>query len=113
MFRAILIAALALGVFYIGFRAGQPAPTYRMVQIAELVRQPYEFEGRQVMVGGTVGANAAIMGVGGYVLRQDGAEILVLGYRGIPSAGSEISVSGVFRQAVAINGFQYAVILQD
>jgi hypothetical protein len=113
MLRIVLFVSLVAALLYIGFREGQPMlDAYRTVDVADLMKRPHEFEGRRVTVGGTVANSAAIMGVGGYLVRQGSAEIFVLGRHGIPRAGSEVSVSGTFKQALAVNGFEYAVILQ-
>lgn len=114
MTRIILIVALAVALLYIGLRERRPIlETYKAVEIAELVKDPLEFDGRRVTVSGIVGYNAAVMGVGGYLLKRGDAEILILSAQGIPPAGSQVSLSGTFRQALALNGFEYAVIFQE
>lgn len=114
MSKLVLGMALAVAALYIAVREGLSVleGSYTPMEIVELNRRSHEFDGRRVTVSGTVIYSAAIMGVGGYFLRQGSAEILIVGAGGMPQAGSKIVVSGTFKQALAVNGVQYAMILQ-
>jgi hypothetical protein len=81
-------------------------------EVSQLLANPGEFDGRFVTVKGTVQESAAVMGVGGYRLRQGPSEIYILSSHGIPSTGTQVTVSGTFKQALALGGLQYAVIVE-
>jgi hypothetical protein len=109
-----IIGLLVIGVVaYAGLWQGKPAiEALTTVEIPTLLKRAHEYDGQRVTVAGTVSHSAAIMGVGGYRLRQGDAEVLVLSAHGIPETGSEVHVRGTFKQAFALNGLQYAVILE-
>lgn len=108
----IVVVALA-AASYFALYEGMPLIEKAMAtDVGRLVDQPNEFDGRRVTIRGVVVDRAAIMGVGGYRLKQGNAEIFVVSGRGIPPPGAEITVSGTFKQAFAIGGFQYAVLVE-
>ena len=99
-------------ILYAVFWRGNPAiETLMPLEISTLLKRANEFDGQRVTVGGTVLDSAAVMGLGGFRLRQGDAEVLVLTSHGIPETRSEVRVSGTFKQAFVLNGLQYAVIL--
>jgi len=107
---AILIL---MGVIY-RFIPSQSLPVggYSKTSIALLLKQSKDYDGKTVTVNGTVAGNAGIFGYGGYRIRQGADEILIISSHGIPASGAEVTVSGVFRQAFAVNTFNYPVIVE-
>lgn len=113
MIKYLVVLLVAAGVIYAVFLRDKPAIDARTAtDIATVLKKPNAYDGRPVTVRGTVLASAAILGVGGYRLGQGDAEVLVLGRHGIPEIGTQVTVSGMFKQAVALNDMQYAVILE-
>lgn len=105
----LMIAVLCYGIF----RESKPViDALSMTEMTKLLKQPKEYDGQQVTVSGTVLDSAAIFGIGGYRLKQGDSELLVITRRGAPPAGHQVMVSGTFKQAFALNGLQYVVILE-
>jgi hypothetical protein len=80
--------------------------------LSDILKRPKEFDGRDVTVWGTVVRSVGLFGVGGYLLKQGDAEIYVVSSHGVPTPGTQITVSGSFKQAFAVGGYQYAVIIE-
>ena len=51
--------------------------------------------------------------LGGFVIRQGEADLLVVTARGMPEIGTQVTVKGVFRQALALAGTNYAVVVEQ
>jgi hypothetical protein len=112
MLRFLFGLFAILIILYAVVWRGKPAiETLTPLEISTLLKRANEFDGQRVTVGGIVLDSAAVMGLGGFRLRQGDAEVLVLTSRGIPESRSEVRVSGTFKQAFVLNGVQYAVIL--
>ena len=88
------------------------ALNYSKSDIAQLLRYPKDYDGKPVTVTGTVSGNAGILGYGGYRIRQGDSEILVISGRGIPGLEQNVTVSGIFRQALSLNSYTYPVIVE-
>jgi hypothetical protein len=111
--RIGLIILLLAVVFYFVVRESKPTiDTFMATDVSQLLAKPGEFDGRFVTVKGTVQESAAVMGVGGYRLSQGPSEIYILSSHGIPPTGAQVTVSGTFKQALALGGLQYAVIVE-
>jgi hypothetical protein len=104
----VVLAVIALFAF-----RGKPAlDSFMATDISQLLTSVTEHDGKVVTVKGTVQESAAVLGLGGYRLRQGNAEIFVLSSHGIPQTGTEVVVTGTFKQAFALNGLQYTVIVE-
>ena len=104
---------ILLAVVYAAFFRGNSAiDALTATDIATVLSKANAFDGKRVTVSGTVLDSAAIMGLGGYRLKQGDAEVFVVSSHGIPETGSRVTVSGTFKQAFAFNNLQYAVILE-
>lgn len=102
-----------LAVIYVMFLHGNPTiEALTATDIATVLSKANAFDGKRVTVSGTVLDSAAIMGLGGYRLKQGDAEVLVVSGHGIPETGRQVTISGTFKQAFAFNSLQYAVILE-
>ena|SRR5579864_9413581 len=113
MFKCLTGLFILFVVIYAVFLRGNlttDVPT--ATDIATVLSRARTFDGKPVMVSGTVLDSAAIMGVGGYRLKQDNVELFVVSSHGIPETGSHVTVHGVFRQAFAFDNLQYAVIVE-
>jgi hypothetical protein len=112
-----ILAVGAVGAYFLsrGPSANIRQFTTSSISIDSLVDDPSKYDGQLVKVGGTVGASLGVMGVGGFRLldRRTGSEILVMTSGGIPPIGTDISVFGKFKQAMAIGAYQYAVIFRQ
>jgi len=104
---------ILLVVIYAVFLRGNPTiDTLTATDIATVLSKASAFDGKRITVSGTVLDSAAIMGFGGYHLKQGDAQVLVVSSHGLPETGSRVAVNGVFKQAFAFNNLQYAVILE-
>jgi hypothetical protein len=86
--------------------------TYSNTKISDLLAHSRDYDSKPVSVTGIVLGNAGIFGYGGYKLKQGDSEILVITTHGIPPAGSEVVVSGIFKHAFTVNNFSYPVIVE-
>lgn len=103
----ILVAALLTG--NLGSRALGPPST---ASIAELHDNPGRWDGNHVRVTGQVGDRVAVLGYGGFTLRdQVGNEILVVGVSTPAGIGQTMTVNGKFLTAFAVRDITMPVIL--
>lgn len=110
--RVIIFLAIAMFAYLFFSKAGSVIDTLRTTEINVLLKKPKEFDGQRVQVTGTVLRGVAVLGLGGFVLGQDGAEIVVLTTRGSPEIGATVTVEGVFKQGFAIDGLQVGVVFE-
>ena len=104
---------IVLAVIYVVVLRGNPTiDALTATDIATVLSKANAFDGKRVTVSGTVLDSAAIMGFGGYRLKEGNSEVFVVSSHGIPETGSRVTVSGVFKQAFAFNNLQYAVIVE-
>ena len=112
MIKYVIGLVIVLVMAAVFFRGNPAIEAWMPTDIAEVLSKANTFDGRRIKVSGTVLESAAIMGVGGYRLKQGDAVIFVVSSHGIPESGSRVIVSGTFKQAFAFNNLQYAVILE-
>lgn len=109
----LLGALLVLVLVYFNSQNGSAIiDSITATEVNQLLKQPMKYDGKLVTVQGTVVDSAAVLGIGGYRLRQADSEIYVVSGHGIPQPGSKVVVTGTFKQALAVGAFQYAVILE-
>ncbi len=115
MWKALTIAAVAIALTYLVF--GENAVHEQQVQpvaIAKLNDNPSTYYGHQISITGKVLAGTGIFGSGAYWLRgSSNAELMVLTSRGVPPAGTDVTVRGKLRQAMVIGARQYQVLIAD
>ena len=89
--------------------------TTPLTPVGELIAHASRYDGKVVKVEGRVIGSVGVMGFGGYRLQQeDSADtILIMSRGGIPPSGTVVTVSGIFKQAIAVNNYTFAVIMPD
>lgn len=112
-----LMVAAALITHYV-LHSADPSVrslTTPVTAISELTARASQYDGKVVKVEGRVIGSVGIMGFGGYRLQQeDSADtILIMSRGGIPPTGALVTVSGIFKQAIAVNNYALAVIMPD
>lgn len=110
--RVMGFVFIVLLAYYMFSKAGPAIETLRAAEISELLKKTNEFDGQRVTVTGTVLRGASILGLGGFTIEQNGAEIFVVTSRGTPELRSQVTVSGTFKQAIAVDGLRVAVIFE-
>jgi len=116
-FILIIVTILGAGRYLLPHEAYRTirSVTTLLVTIDQLLEAPAKYEGATVKIEGKVVGSAGVLGYGGYRLQQEGSAstIVVIGRSGIPVTGTTVSIVGVFRQAMTVGTYQYAVIVQD
>src|SRR5258708_3336173 len=103
MVRGIALVLFLLVAGFVLLRLGGPAIDGLIaVDISQLLKEPNKFDGRPVTVRGIVVGSAGVLGVGGFRLKQGAAEIFVISAHGTPITGSDVTVSGTFKQALTV-----------
>lgn len=114
MIRAILTFVVIFAAAYLILAHARPAvDALAQTDVHALLSDAHKYDGRRVTVSGRVVKSAALLGVGGFILDQEGTQILVISHNGTPEFNAHVTVSGIFKQAIAINDLQYAVILEN
>lgn len=104
----VLVALLLTGHLGGGSVTGSPTTT----SIAELNGNPGRWEGNPVRVTGQVGDRLAVLGYGGFMLRDhSGSQILVVGISTPAGNGQTTTVTGKFIAAFAMMDITMPVIL--
>jgi len=80
--------------------------------IHELLTHPRQYEGKSVVISGSVTDRASLLVTNYFVLRDDSGEIRVMTDRALPSVGEHLRVRGHVEQALAI-GSQDLVVFQE
>lgn len=111
LMTAILVLASVIYRFLPAADHVSPS-SYPKTEISELISRSREYDGKAVTVTGTVTGNAGVFGYGAYRLRRAKDELLIISRHGIPESGTEVTVSGTFRQAFAINSYIYSVVVE-
>lgn len=109
----ILVAAVVLvGLWLTGHPGGGPLGPPSAASVAELLDDPGRWVGNSVRVTGQVGHRVAVLGYGGFTLRdRAGSQILVLGAATPASIGQTTTVTGKFVTAFAVMDLTMPVIL--
>jgi hypothetical protein len=109
----IFVAAVVLvALLLTGKLGGGPIGPPTTASIAELHDNPGRWDGNPVRVTGQVGDRVAVLGYGGFTLRdQLGNEILVVGVSTPAGIGQTTTVNGKFITAFAVRDVTMPVIL--
>lgn len=103
----IVLAALVMGWFI--WQQAQEKP----VTIGEILGDLRKYDGISVTVKGTAEAPTNLFGVMKfYDLRDSSGTIKVVTERGLPAEGSEITVTGVVKQAMQVAGMELTVLYE-
>ena len=114
MFRiALVILILAAATYFVLHGNRAAINRFTATDISQLLANPGQYDGHPITVTGIVQESAAVLGVGGYRLRQGSSELYIVSSHGIPPTGAEISVSGTFKQALSLGNLQYSVIVEQ
>lgn len=105
---AVLIVAVGLGAYYM-WPSEKGLPEERAA-IQSLLTNARSYDGRSVVVRGTVSGNLSVFQMGGFFLQDGSARIPVLSKSGSPKDGEVIEVRGVFKQAYQFGNTDQAVI---
>jgi hypothetical protein len=85
------------------------------VAIKDILAKPTAFEGKEVLVRGTVVSvtKLPIVPIRGYVLREDGADLSVTTDGEVPAVGDALVVKGRIESAAIIGGQSYGLALRE
>ncbi|MCW5726227.1 hypothetical protein [Parvibaculum sp.] len=112
-----LIAGFGVGLFVLIFiiGAGPAVRPHAPSDITGILKNPDLYDGKMVVVSGTVVNAIGLFGHGTYSLQHEesGPRILVVTGTGVPAEGSVITISGVFRKAATFGNQEYSLIVQD
>ena len=110
IFVALLLLLIACAVTW---RDGSLLKELNTTSISTLVAHPNDYQGHQVTTQGIVIDGVALFGFGKYRIRDFGndAVVDVVTKKAVPNTGSKITVTGQFKQALAVAGLQYDVIV--
>ncbi|WP_156942164.1 hypothetical protein [Hyphomonas adhaerens] len=104
---AVVLMALILTTYSGGGPDGPPKQT----SIAELRGAPERWDGEHILVTGFIGDRIVLMGFGGFVLRDElGNEILVLGSPALAAIDQTVTINGKFVTAFAAGDITVPVI---
>jgi hypothetical protein len=107
--KKVFLLLIVLGVgaaYYWGKRVPE-------VSISELLVNSEKYEDTNVSVKGKVVGNAGVLGVGGYKLVAEGAEIFVVSKDGVPQLDSTVTVTGTFHKAFTLGPLEASVIIRS
>lgn len=83
--------------------------------IKQLLDDPSRYDGKTVRIVGDVTSSAAVLGYGGYQVKDGTGTITVVlegGTSGAPRTGAKVGVEGTFRSAFTVGGTTAAVIME-
>ncbi len=104
----VVVAGLAVlavaGALYL--RLFAPTPIHRITS------DPKGFDGKIVVVSGTVRQAGGLLGVGAYELEDDTGKIAVVTDAGVPPEGSRLTVRGMAKNAYTIGNLSLVVIVE-
>lgn len=105
-------AVVLVALFVTGNLGGGPLGPPRAASIAQLLAEPQRWDGTPVRVSGVVGERVAVLGYGGFTLRdrQDN-QILVIGATMPAGIGQTVTADGRFLTAFAVGSVSLPVIL--
>lgn len=104
----VLVLALAGGGGFYAWQSLQKKP----LTIAEVTGGIREYDGKTVTVKGTVSRSVNVLGLKTFEISDGTASIRVVTERGLPSEGSEVTVTGVVNQAFKLGPAEIIVILE-
>lgn len=104
----VLVLALAGGGGFYAWQSLQHKP----LTIAEITSDIREYDGKTVTVKGTVARSVNILGIKAYEVSDGSGDIRVITERGLPSEGSEVTVTGVVNQAFKLGPAEVIVIME-
>jgi hypothetical protein len=109
---------VVVGIFAVAFLAiGMAAAAYirltpHPVAIGAVLADLRQYDGQTVLVQGIVQGSANVGGLKGYILKDDTGSITVVTQRGLPKEGQYMQVNGEVKQAFAVLGMSYTVLLE-
>jgi hypothetical protein len=81
--------------------------------VHDVINNSHQLIGTEITVTGVAGEGYAILGAGGFQLRdEDGSTLIVLSSHGMPLAGTRITLHGTLRQAFASGSEQKLVLVE-
>lgn len=82
------------------------------VQIGRILESPRDYDGKVVVVSGTVTNSLNLVVVKGFMLKDETGEIMVRTSRAVPNVGQTVRVRGQVDQAFSIGDEQVVVITE-
>jgi len=82
-------------------------------KIGDIMKDPRQFDGREVTVSGRVADSVNILILKYFVISDDTGEIIVVTERPVPQTGQQLKVKGRVNQAFSIAGKSLVVILEE
>src|SRR5438105_15859121 len=83
------------------------------VKIGRINSDPSRYYNRTVHIDGRVVNSVGILGTGGYQLEDETGKIYVLSQTGVPSSGSQVSVTGNVIGGAQIQGCSLVTAIRD
>jgi hypothetical protein len=102
----VLLIGAVLGFF--AWKQSQEEP----VSIAEVLGDLRKYDGLSVTLKGRVAAPTNLFGIKYFELDDGTGSVKVVTERGLPAEGSEITVSGIVKQAMQVGDMELTVILE-
>ena len=107
----ILVAAGLLVWLAIGQHGAVLSEAATTASLGQLAADPSHWDGRQVTVSARVIDRATVLGLGGVLIGDGSNQVLAAGWTGPAAPGEAVTVTGVYRLALAIGDFQVPMIL--
>jgi len=86
----------------------------RHASIADILRDPAQFAGKEVIIGGQASAGFGGFGNGFFQMDDGTGKIWVMSQNfGIPAEGTKVSVTGEVQQGIAIGGRSFGVVFRQ
>lgn len=102
---AVLVIVLVAGVVIYSF-------FFRATPIEAILDEPREYDGKIVLVRGTVKESVGLLSYGAYQLEDSSGKITVVTDAGIPREGARLAVRGVVKQAFAVGKHSFTVVVE-
>jgi hypothetical protein len=106
----VLFAALLLSTA-VSFTAASPSSALAPVKSRDIINHPRDFEGKDIVVNGTVTNAVSLLLVKYYELQDDTGSIRVITDKLLPGRGEKLRVTG--RMAVVEIGTERWVVLRE
>lgn len=112
MGRIILFVVVGLLVWLaVGQHGAVPSGAATPVSVGQLAADPGHWDRRQVIVSARVIDRVTVFGLGGVLIGDGGNQVLAAGWTGSAAPGDVVTVTGVYRLALAVGDFQVPMIL--
>ena len=100
----------AIGIIVLGLLA---CASFFPTPIAKLLQDPRGYEGKEVLVSGTVVDVISILVLKYFVVRDDTGEITVITQRPMPHKGDKVKVYGRIEEAFSLGDQQMIVLIEN